>query len=206
MGTKWYYSESGGKQGPVSLDELASMLNEGSIPPNTHVWSDGMDDWQPAFTVPELGSRTPALRGRALMELVGSRLATGEVLPNKILIFEDRIEEHDTGFLEKSMQTIRHEQVAQVSISRGIVFSELTIESTGGNSIVARGLSRGEAEEGKRLLDDCISRVRRAATPAPEKPEPDIMDQIRKLGELRDAGLITPQEFDAKKSELLERL
>jgi hypothetical protein len=34
----------------------------------------------------------------------------------------------------------------------------------------------------------------------------DAIEQIRRLGELRDAGLITPDEFDAKKAELLSRL
>lgn len=34
----------------------------------------------------------------------------------------------------------------------------------------------------------------------------DATDQIRKLAGLRDEGLITEQEFDAKKSELLDRL
>jgi hypothetical protein len=34
----------------------------------------------------------------------------------------------------------------------------------------------------------------------------DIPDQIRQLGELRDAGLLTEDEFVAKKTELLERL
>lgn len=37
-------------------------------------------------------------------------------------------------------------------------------------------------------------------------PEPEPWEQIRRLGELRDEGLITPQEFDAKKTELLGRL
>ena len=41
-----------------------------------------------------------------------------------------------------------------------------------------------------------------AAAPA----APVAMDQLRKLGDLRDAGVLTPQEFDAKKSELLDRL
>jgi hypothetical protein len=35
---------------------------------------------------------------------------------------------------------------------------------------------------------------------------PDIFDQIRKLGELRDAGLLTAEEFDTKKIDLLSRL
>jgi large subunit ribosomal protein L7/L12 len=42
---------------------------------------------------------------------------------------------------------------------------------------------------------------------APDVPaSPDVFDQIRRLGELRDAGLITPDEFDTKKAELLTRL
>ena len=34
----------------------------------------------------------------------------------------------------------------------------------------------------------------------------DVPDQIRKLGELRDAGAITDEEFEEKKKELLERM
>jgi hypothetical protein len=33
-----------------------------------------------------------------------------------------------------------------------------------------------------------------------------VIDQIRKLGELRDAGVLTQEEFDAKKAALLARL
>lgn len=36
--------------------------------------------------------------------------------------------------------------------------------------------------------------------------QPDLIDQIRRLGELRDAGILTPQEFEAKKAELLARI
>nr|WP_284501114.1 SHOCT domain-containing protein [Bowdeniella massiliensis] len=32
------------------------------------------------------------------------------------------------------------------------------------------------------------------------------MDQLRKLGELRDAGVLTEAEFEAKKADLLGRL
>jgi len=34
----------------------------------------------------------------------------------------------------------------------------------------------------------------------------DVPDQIRKLAELRDAGVITDQEFEEKKKDLLERM
>jgi Short C-terminal domain len=39
-----------------------------------------------------------------------------------------------------------------------------------------------------------------------EDTAPDIPDQIRKLGELRDSGVLTAEEFEAKKTELLSRM
>ena len=41
---------------------------------------------------------------------------------------------------------------------------------------------------------------------APAASAEFIVDHIRKLGELRDAGLLTDDEFNAKKAELLARL
>jgi hypothetical protein len=32
------------------------------------------------------------------------------------------------------------------------------------------------------------------------------VEQIKQLGELRDAGLLTPEEFETKKAELLSRM
>ncbi|MDP0491258.1 MAG: SHOCT domain-containing protein [Verrucomicrobiota bacterium JB023] len=46
--------------------------------------------------------------------------------------------------------------------------------------------------------------------PAPPQPDKqvneDIYENLRKLGELRDAGVLTDEEFNNKKSELLARL
>jgi len=42
--------------------------------------------------------------------------------------------------------------------------------------------------------------------PLPPKQQPDVMDQLRKLAELREAGVVSEDEFLAKKAELLARL
>ena len=34
----------------------------------------------------------------------------------------------------------------------------------------------------------------------------DVTDQLRKLADLRDAGIVTAEEFEAKKADLLRRL
>ena len=38
------------------------------------------------------------------------------------------------------------------------------------------------------------------------QPSPDALEQLRKLGELREAAVLTQSEFEAKKSELLRRV
>lgn len=46
-----------------------------------------------------------------------------------------------------------------------------------------------------------------APAPAPTVNSSDaIFEQLRQLGQLRDAGIVTPEEFEAKKTELLARL
>jgi len=45
-----------------------------------------------------------------------------------------------------------------------------------------------------------------SAGTAPATQQPDVLDQLRKLGELRDAGVLTTEEFESKKTELLGRL
>ena len=42
----------------------------------------------------------------------------------------------------------------------------------------------------------------KAAAPA----APDIAEQLHKLGSLRDAGVLSDAEFEAKKAELLARM
>lgn len=44
-----------------------------------------------------------------------------------------------------------------------------------------------------------------AAPQAPAQTE-DVYAQLERLGKLRDAGVLTPEEFDAKKAELLRRI
>lgn len=52
------------------------------------------------------------------------------------------------------------------------------------------------------MAEKIRGRLGSSASPA----TPDAADQLRKLGELRDAGVLTDDEFAAKKAELLARL
>jgi len=57
-------------------------------------------------------------------------------------------------------------------------------------------------------LEDFVKTARaRMGQPATQAmSEPDAMEQLRKLAELRDSGVITPEDFDSKKAEILKRI
>jgi Short C-terminal domain len=50
------------------------------------------------------------------------------------------------------------------------------------------------------------SRAVPSSVPAPVEAVPDVLEQLGRLGELRDAGVLTDEDFDAKKAELLGRI
>jgi hypothetical protein len=64
-------------------------------------------------------------------------------------------------------------------------------------------------EQGGRIVREAVKDVRGwagAAPVPPPGPGPSPVEAIRQLGELRDAGLLSEEEFQAKKTELLGRI
>ncbi|MGB0370855.1 MAG: DUF975 family protein [Opitutales bacterium] len=42
----WYYELNEQQQGPVTEEELKSLINDGKLPPQSRVWTQGMADWE----------------------------------------------------------------------------------------------------------------------------------------------------------------
>lgn len=77
----------------------------------------------------------------------------------------------------------------------------------GGSQLV----SWGEKEKlSNRFLDVLHMQLSRLPTASPAEPDTpasdDPVEQLRKLGELRDSGVITPEQFETKREELLRRI
>jgi uncharacterized membrane protein YeaQ/YmgE (transglycosylase-associated protein family) len=66
-----------------------------------------------------------------------------------------------------------------------------------------RGIGIDKFRERREKLEETLRQHQQAAQ---TQPHDEVMDQIRKLGELRDEGILTEEEFQAKKAELLSRL
>lgn len=135
-----------------------------------------------------------------------------------VTLYPDRIERTKptsklslTGMLAggpEDVEVIPIKSVSSVQAKRGAWYQDLTIFASG-NTIVL-SVDAGDAERLRGLIMDQVTGGPShplAAPGAPAAPDGDaILGQIRKLGELRDAGLLTDEEFETKKAELLGRL
>jgi hypothetical protein len=103
---------------------------------------------------------------------------------------------------------VSYQQVSEVSLSRGLMWSNLSIESSGGRSIVLDGVPKSDTERVKVLVDDAVARAKGGIATGPPSatgptPPPDLADQLRKLADLRDQGILTEAEFATQKAKLL---
>lgn len=109
------------------------------------------------------------------------------------------------GLMSQSVEDFPLDRISSVASKAGVLSGDLTVHASGNIAVIANILKA----DLKFLVDALRQRLAEGATggAVPAAPaQPDVMDQLRRLGELRDAGILTPEEFESKKTELLGRL
>jgi len=72
--------------------------------------------------------------------------------------------------------------------------------------MVIHNVPKGDGDIAAKNIRDLIATMKAQPTIAVAAPQADIADQIEKLAKLKEKGLITEEEFQRKKDELLKRL
>jgi methyl-accepting chemotaxis protein len=128
------------------------------------------------------------------------------VLTNERLLFV-----YD-GWLSQQLEDFPLEQITAVATKAGLSSGDLTVR-TGGAGETIKSIINSDLHaltDRLRSLIGGSERQLQASTPqqsAPSNPSTnEVLEQIRRLGELHDAGILTNEEFQAKKAELLARL
>jgi Bacterial PH domain/Short C-terminal domain len=112
------------------------------------------------------------------------------------------------GVFSKTTEDFPMEKISSVQWSSGFGTGTLTVFASGNKAKI----KNVQKDDGRQIADTIRERLSGKAAPSPQREEagaahqPDIYEQLAKLGKLRDAGVLTPEEFDTKKAELLSRL
>ncbi|MBM7824549.1 hypothetical protein JOD55_000376 [Arcanobacterium pluranimalium] len=93
----------------------------------------------------------------------------------------------------------------------GLVYRAVKVSTSGGD--VTFRISRSEAEEVREMLLSLVQKARQQPAPqivSPQVPPTnsgdDTLEKLRKLAELKDLGILTDEEFNAKKATLLSQI
>jgi Short C-terminal domain len=130
-----------------------------------------------------------------------------------VTLYRDRIErvkERSRLSMSSAKQDTEVTPIRSVSSVQakkdGFTFTKVTVYASGNN--IEFKFRHDDAQKFK----DAVMELILPASVQPVAPTPDApaasdhAEQIKKLGDLRGAGLLTPEEFEAKKAEILDRM
>jgi hypothetical protein len=155
-------------------------------------------------------------------------MAAGQYGPGQgvVVLTDRRLLFLKDGMTRQATEDFPIDKIASVQWNAGMVLGSLTIFASGNKAEI----ERMDKKDGRQIADAVRSRLStrtaqrpvmpqamvqppmpppmmRSTHPVPLPPaEPDVYEQLRKLGELRDLGIVTTEEFEQKKRELLARI
>jgi PH (Pleckstrin Homology) domain-containing protein/putative oligomerization/nucleic acid binding protein len=112
-------------------------------------------------------------------------------------------------FFEKSLlgQTVEDFSLRAItSLETGKMTGERLVVHVSGNRSEIKGMFRGQADEIVRQFRTLKTDQEAPAIATPAAPAGDPLAKLEKLAAPRDSGIISAEEFDQKKAELIERI
>lgn len=134
---------------------------------------------------------------------IGKMMGTGDDTQHNgvLLVTNVRVAFYRKGILGEVLETIPLRSIT--SIERRSTLGHRTIKMhTSHDSLEFKTLDK----TGEQNLVNAIETGRSSSAETATQPSDDPLTAIQKLGELRDAGVLSEQEFAAKKSDLLAKV
>jgi len=130
-----------------------------------------------------------------------------DTLKNGILVAtQKRIILYGKRFSGFNLETFPYEKISAIELSKGFLGKKISIKMSG-NETTLKYIKPGDGDP-----DAVVSKAKEfmeynsSNSTLKSSIDSDIIEQIRKLAELKDAGILSESEFDTKKSELLSRI
>lgn len=149
--------------------------------------------------------------GPALMEgenlIAGSQASfrvqrvgrTAFVVPGWLGITDRRVLLVAQKFTGRDVMDFDYAMITSIDHSKGAVMGNISIAAAGDRAVV-RQLPSEEVEQFVTLIRE---QMRLSRLPPPTREQESVADKVRDLAKLREEGLMTEEEFERKRRELL---
>jgi hypothetical protein len=133
--------------------------------------------------------------------------------PNLLTIDENRVEfeRRNWHMISVDTETLDFQNITGITVDKKIFGATLNFKSTGSDPIIVNGFGKKDADKIRKLcMANVMANTQRRTSQAMSDalknsrgPQISIADELQKLKNLVDAGILTQSEFDEQKAKLL---
>ena len=124
----------------------------------------------------------------------------GMLWPKRLLVFEDRLEVRGVELLRETVEVIRCTEIEAAVTGGGGWSASLLVRLRTGKPILIRGIEETAARRAGALIEERVANGGKLTQEPSDISDPQTL--ILKLSELRDAGVLTGEEFESKRKKL----
>ncbi len=144
-----------------------------------------------------------------LLELNGNPAFNRTIFPPYLYIYDDLLKYKRRKWFIVREITMSYNQIAQATLSSGLLFGTLEIYTTGAEDIIIKYIPRALAKQAKKIIDQKLYHAHAKLHPDKEKSTDDVVAferSISRLRELVNKGRIDEREFNRRKSDILSKV
>lgn len=109
----------------------------------------------------------------------------------------------DKGMVALKVEDFPLDKISSIQYETGVLFGSITIHTSANIAMI----DKVEKESARRFAEGARDKLSRPkAATAANVVQPSVLEQLEKLGKLKDSGILSEAEFDEQKKKLLERL
>jgi Short C-terminal domain len=98
---------------------------------------------------------------------------------------------------QRVKMSLPFDRIAQVNIIRGVFKADIELVNKGGaDNLIISAVRKEDAEKAKSLIESMIKKTTTTSSAS-------IADELRKLADLKEQGILTDSEFQTQKRKLL---
>lgn len=139
----------------------------------------------------------------SVMGAYETKLMGSKTVRNGVFIATDRrMVFYGKKMFGYDLEVFPYSNISSIEMSKGMMGHSIGFFASG-NKIEMKWINSGDVSEFTQIVKSKIGKKSEPAQTTSQNNSVDLADQIRKLADLRDQGILTEEEFQAKKSQLL---
>lgn len=133
--------------------------------------------------------------------------------PNLLTIDENRVEfeRRNWHMISVDTENLDFQNITGITVDKHIFGATLMFKSTGSDPIIVHGFVKKDADQIRQIcMANIMANTQRRTSQAmsnalqnSRSPQISVADELQKLKNLVDAGILTPSEFEDQKAKLL---